>query len=168
MTDEQLKHYLAGGIFEATYDPKDKSTVKSQCVPYFGTRVRVWQNMEIAPIHSVAKWEGQHRFNAELIYGWFPEEDIHDIEIVDEFIDYPKSLPQYMYRLTYTKREKIKPNFGNGYEDTVLPMVIGRDYSRENDEYVMNLGSPIACRIEKAVWNGEKAPEWEVLYTELI
>lgn len=156
MNKQQLAHYLKGGMFLATYNPK-KMDISASSKTYIGKKMRVWQNMIISPVISVDTYVGQHAFNSDEIRGWFPEEDIEILEMVDEFIDDPQPLPQYMYRFYYTDEKKLNKNFGKNHGLSV-PLIVGREYSIEVDDYVRKLSDPPADKIEKAVWNGEP---WE-------
>jgi len=163
MTREQLDHYLIGGKFRATYNPK-KLDISYESLHQIGSKIEVFQNIIIAPLGS--PYEGQHAFNCHSIYGWFPEEDITDLEIIDEYIERPESLPQFLYRLTYTDRDKIFPNFGKG--NFKIPLVVSRSYSVPNDAYVLVISNPPADKLEKAIWKGEfyEDIEWKPLIHE--
>ena len=87
-------------------------------------------------------------------------------KIVDSVLKKNKQKVKYFYKMTYLKEEKLFPNFGKG--NWKPPLVVEREYSFEADNYVMGLSNPQACKIEKAIWNGEKleAITWHVLYDE--
>ncbi len=163
MDKEKLKHYLKGGKFIAIYNPKSMDiSWKSQF--FISQKVIIYQNIIISPIITPLRYSGQHAFNCDSIYGWSPEEDFDDIEIIDVFIESPNRLPQYMYKLSYFKQEKIEPNFGKGYQ---CPLIVGREYDQEMDDYVMKISNPQACKIEKFVWEGEDDEiNWELMYNE--
>lgn len=160
MTKEQFEHYIKGGLFKATYKPigLDISDASRRMA---GSTIEVNQNVIVTPIQSPEKWKGQHCFNSPSINGWLPEEDITIIEMIDEFIDFPEVFPMFMYRLTYTEESQIKPNFGN--LEISLPLVVHREYSTDNDNYVLKLSNPQATRIEKAKWIGgyNEEPVWK-------
>lgn len=164
MTKEQLIHYLKGGIFTGTWMPKRSDTADYHKK---GTEIRLWQNMLITPIapeeYEGTNWEGQYRFSSDSIYGWFPEEDVENLQIVDEYIEFPESTTQHCYRLTYTEEKQLLPNFGKG--NFKLPMVVYREYNTNMDDYVKKLSKPQATTIEKRVMDlfDEKTPEWELL-----
>lgn len=161
MTEEQFNHYIKGGYFLATYNPKVKHDIGGDNILVIGRKIKVWQNMINSPLQG--HYQGQHAFNADEIYGWFPEEDIEIHEILDEFKDNVQTLPQYMYKLVYTKRSQIKPNFGIGYEDVQLPLEVFREYSNEVDDYVLSLSNPKATEVYKYIWKGTYNEEikWE-------
>lgn len=163
MTEEQFNHYIKGGYFLATYNPKVKHDLSSGSWEVIGKKIKVWQNMINSPLQG--HYQGQHAFNADEVYGWFPEEDIEIHEILDEFKDNVQTLPQYMYRMVYTKRSQIKPNFGIGYEDIPLPFEVYREYSFETDSYVLGLSKPPATKVQKYIWTGKYNEEikWEDL-----
>ena len=164
MTVEQLQHYLKGGKFKAIYNPLKKETLVDPKTDLFNKEIICYQNYINTPILTNGNgWMGQFRFNSKSIYGWFPEEDITITEILNKFIDTPEPLPQYLYRFYYDKEEQLLPNFGNG--NWKLPLIIGREYSIENDNYVFKLSNPQASKIEKAVWNGEllENVQWETI-----
>lgn len=163
MTREQTIHYLKGGKFKAIYSP-----VLTDTKDYHkkGHTITVWQNCLNTPIGEneyQQNWVGQYRFNSDEIYGWFPEEDIKILEMVDEFIGYVESTIKYCYRLTYTDEKQILPNFGKG--EFVLPLIVYREYNDEDDDYVRKLSSPQASMIEKRVVDlmEENIPNWEPL-----
>ena len=166
MTKKQLIHYLKGGKFTAIYNPT-KLDISFQSKQMIGKEIIVYQNMIVSPIIHISEYEGQHAFNSENIYGWFPEEDIKIINIIDDFIA-PESLPKYMYKLHYTKENKIEGNFGKN-QSLKVPFFVGIEYSWEMDGYVLSLSNPQACKIEKAVWNGEKYKniKWITIYSEI-
>jgi hypothetical protein len=168
MTKEQTIHYLKGGKFTAVYTP-----VLTDTKDYHkkGRTITVWQNCLNTPIGEgeySQNWGGQYRFNSDEIYGWFPEEDIKILEIVDEFIPYPEKITKYCYRLTYTEKSQILPNFGIG--NFSLPLIVYREYDDESDEYIKKLSSPQATMIEKRVIDliNNTIPQWEVLYQKVM
>lgn len=166
MTKKQLQHYLSGGHFLAKYNPI-KMDIPQTAKSYIGKKIIIWQNMLTTPIIDIKDWLGQFRFNSDKISGWFPEEDITILEILDDYKDFPEPLSKYMYRLTYTKQEKLFNNFGTG--SWKIPMIVGREYSTEQDAYIMKLSKPQACKIEKFVWNGEEINniKWKTIYSEV-
>ena len=165
MNKEQKEHYLKGGRFKAIYNPKSLD-ISNESKQYIGKSVIIEQNIIITPLITPEKFAGQHAFNCSDIYGWSPEEDFDNIEIIDDYKDNIESLPQYMYKLHYLKQEKLEPNFGKG--NWKIPMIVGREYGHNADNYIMSLSKPQACKIEKAVWNGEdyKDIKWKTLYEE--
>lgn len=163
MNKKELEHYLKGGKFTCIYNPK-MMDIDTNSKSFIGKTITVWQNIVVNPIIEYKEFVGQHAFNTDEIHGWFPEEDIKDLTIIDEFIDNPELLPKYMYRLYYSTKEQLEGNFGTGY-DIELPYVSGREYDYDEDEYVKNLSNPAADKIEKAIWNGEAYEDikWEEL-----
>lgn len=164
MTPEQIVHYHKGGKFKAIYSPTvthDLSTANRQRI---GDKAIIVQNMINSPMIT-GRYKGQHMFNTDIINGYCPEEDFKEIEIIDEFLDTSYPLPVYMYRLTYTEKGQLKPNFG---KDTFsLPLEVGREYVREVDEYILNLSSPQATTIEKAIYDGStETLEWKVIFPQ--
>lgn len=163
MNKEQLVHYYKGGKFRATYSPKTSDTKD-----YYkkGRTIEVYQNCLITPIQEGEygkNWAGQLRFNSHNIYGWFPEEDIENLEIINEFIEYPEKTKKYCYRLTYTKDNQLFPNFGKS--NFTLPLTVYREYDEDSDEYIIKLSKPQATSIEKRVVDlasGEELP-WKKL-----
>lgn len=165
MTNKQLQHYLKGGCFTATYTPKITHDLVGDNDWMIGSKITVYQNMIVSPLTSPEKYAGQHAFNSGSIYGWFPEEDISDLEIIDEFIDNPEPLPVYMYKLVFTDQNKLFPNFGKG--DWKVPMVVGREFITDSDEYIMKLSKPQADEIWKCVWTGESDEvHWELMHKD--
>lgn len=164
MTNEELAHYAKGGIFRAFYRPKTVD-IPGRNLSQIGRFIEVHQNMECTPIVEPGRWSGQFRFNSTAVYGWFPEEDLDDLTIVNAFVDNPQKLPQFIYKMTYTEEEQLRPNFGNG--PWKIPLVVERQFSVENDAYVLSLSSPQATAVEKAVWNGEQLKEvsWKILHS---
>lgn len=157
MNKTQLEHYLAGGKFKGIYNPKSLD-IDTESMLKIGNEIEVFQNMIITPIVDIEKWKGQFRFNSDSIYGWFPEEDVDDLEIISDFKYDIKSLPVYMYKMTYLNKDSIRSNFGKG--NFSIPLIVSREYSSEKDEYVLNeLSSPKADIVEKFVWNGELIDE---------
>lgn len=151
LTKEQLSHFVKGGMFKAIYSPKKTYDITNHSKLMIGREIIVYQNIINSPIMCVTDYRGQHAFNSRDIKGWFPEEDIEIIEMLNDYIDVPQTIPQYLYLLTYTKKKQLK-NFGkNNYK---LPLIVGREYSNEVDEYVKELSNPKATKIEKAVWTG--------------
>lgn len=162
MTKEQLTHYLKGGFFVATYKPKVTSDLGRANLNILGLLLEVYQNCMVAPLQEPASYVGQHAFNSPDISGWFPEEDIKNLEILpDKFKDYPETLPRFVYKLYYSEVSQLKPNFGKG--NWKVPMVVSREYSVENDKGIIELSSPQASKIEKAIWDGTSELKWEVL-----
>jgi hypothetical protein len=163
MTKKQIKHYLKGGKFNAIYNPT-KLNIAVESRLQIGNIIVVHQNMIITPILSIKEYEGQHAFNCDSIAGWFPEEDIKHLEIIDEFIDTPEKLPHYMYKLHYSTKEQLTGNFGNAGMDLSLPYTTGREYSNEMDSYIKMLSTPAADKIEKAIYTGEtEEVTWETI-----
>lgn len=166
MTEQQFNHYIKGGLFEATYNPKNKhDLVEKEALLKFGRKITAYQNMIITPIQE-SIYKGQFRFNADEVYGWFPECDIYEIKIIDEYIEDVEPLPVYMYRMTFTKKSQIFPNFGKGYDDIEFPFYVYREYACDTDDYILKLADPLPTRIEKYVWYGKFNEEikWEVIY----
>ena len=152
LTDEQLEHYLKGGRFRAKYNPPRRD-ISPESFDMIGEEIIVEQNMLNGPIQCIAEYRGQHAFNSPSISGWFPEEDIEILEIIDSYKDNPEPTPVYLYRMHYSTREQVVKNFGNAGREYDLPMVVGRQYVRENDQYIKDLSSPPADRVEKCVWD---------------
>lgn len=156
MTKEQIEHYRKGGVFMATYMPKVTSDLREN-VNEVGKRLKVWQNVISSILVTPKEYEGQFPFNADEVYGWIPEQDLDNLEMIDEF--YESIVPygkRYLYRLYHNTQESVNANFGKGY---TAPMVVGRQYASQIDDYVMKLSSPQADKIERAVWNGEQFDE---------
>ena len=153
MTAQQLQHYLNGGKFNVIYNPTITDDLPQHIKKHIGQLMIAHQNMLTAPL--VGKRQGQHAFNVEAFKEWVPEEDIQILDIIGEYIT-PEPLPKYMYRLTYSNHEQTFQNFGNQYKNIELPFVVGREYSSEQDEYVLRLSTPQADSVEKAIWNGEQ------------
>lgn len=166
MTPEQLTHYLKGGIFLALYSPKVTHDLDRTNLNEIGQKIEVFQNFGwVAPL--VETYSGQHAFNSYSISGWFPEEDIEILEMLDSYIDHPEPLPRYVYKITYLDQSKIKPNFGK--VKIKVPFTISREYTTEMDKYVVEkLSNPRACKVEKCVWDGSKGDlmHWEIIYEE--
>lgn len=165
MTPEQRKHYLNGGKFSATYNPLSMD-LSGETKAVIGTKITVYQNCVNSPILEDT-FNGQFRFNSPSIHGWLPEEDVTDLEIIDEFIDFPeKSTKKFNYRLTYTDEKKLFQNFGKG--NWKVPMVVYRSFDEESDEYVKSLSDPQADTIEKQSFNIEEmsGTEWQVIHKE--
>ena len=165
MTKEQIQHYLKGGKFLAIYDPPKKSDLSSANLMHVHTSILIYQNVIHSPIISIKEYEGQHAFNSDVISGWFPEQDVKELIIQDDFIDNPEPLPAYMFKLHYTTREQVVGNFGNAGEDMSLPFSTGREYSHDAESYVLKLSDPKATKVEKAIYTGEtETPEWKTIF----
>jgi len=163
MTKEQFEHYLKGGVFTAIYAPKSLD-IDQASKHFIGHPILVHQNMINNPLQSPEIYKGQHAFNSNVIGGWFPEEDILGLEIVNDFIDQVAPLPVYMYRLIYEERNQIMENFGKIIAD--LPFIVTREYGSDMDSYVKKLSNPQATLIEKCIWRGEynEKLNWSVIY----
>ena len=163
MTKEQLIHYLDGGIFTATYSPIVKHDLPTANIILDGQTIRVSQNMMINPLITPIEYQGQHAFDGEQIYGWIPEQDLKDLVILDEFLEHCQDMPQFLYKLIYMKKDQLMANFGVG--DYKVPMTVSREFSYENDKYILGLSKPQASMILKAMWNGEPFDEikWEII-----
>ncbi len=152
MTRDQIKHYLLGGKFEAIYNPPSLD-ISSENKRLIGSTIEVYQNCLNTPVQHGeydGRWEGQYRFTSPSIGGWFPEEDIQDLKIIDEFLDeeFIEPSKQYCYKLTYTEEKQVRSNFGKGFK---APIIVCREYSTEKDEYVLKLSNPQATKIEKRI-----------------
>ena len=167
MTEKQFNHYIKGGMFNATYNPKVTSDIDASSKLKIGKKIVVYQNTQIAPLQEYPQYRGQHAFSSREIFGWFPEEDIEDLEIIDEFIEFPEPLPVYMYALTFLKQEKIEPNYGKG-TGIEVPYTSYREYSTKQDSHVLHLTNPVADKIEKYVWQGKYGEKikWKTIYHE--
>lgn len=152
LTIEQISHYLKGGMFKATYNPPHLDIGDNNKL-VIGTTITVHQNMINSPLQTPIEYKDQHAFNSDSIGGWFPEEDIENIIILDDFIENVQVLPAYIYRLHYTKESQIEPNFGKN-TGIKLPFVTSREYIREMDDYILKLSTPQATIIEKAIYTG--------------
>ena len=168
MNAEQLKHYVNGGKFKATYKPKFLD-IAPESMLMIGREIIVHQNMINYPILEVERYVGQHAFNSDKIYGWFPEEDLENLEVIDEHIECVEPLPVYMYRLHFFDQNKIKHNFGET-SGLKVPCIVGRGYPFDNDKYVIEiLCDPRACKIDKTIWTGVekyKDLEWNTIYED--
>lgn len=154
MTKDQFEHYSKGGLFKALYWPSITHDLESGSKMYIGQTLIVYPNIVMSPILEET-YNNQFRFNAAEIYGWFPEEDIKDLEIMDEYMeDRAIVTPQHLYQIVYTTKEKLVPNFGKGYEDKPLPFKVYREYSHPADDYVRKLSDPPADELYKYVWQG--------------
>jgi len=165
MTPEQRNHYFKGGKFTATYDPQ-KLDIAWESKMIIGKKIEVYQNCLNTPMEN-----GQLRFNSPSIYGWFPEEDIKDLVIINEFIDFPEPTTKYCYRITFTDRNAITKNFGKG--NWGKKVVTTREYNTDHDNYVLNeLLDPMPDTIEKRILDltlGENSyPPWEEIYPSKI
>ena len=166
LSAEQIAHYLKGGKFRAIYKPT-KLDISSNSKMQIGKELIIYQNMMVVPIVISTPYLNQHAFDTSEIYGWSPEEDFEILEMLDDYIPNPQMLPHYMYKLHYTRKEQLKPNFGKG--SWKAPMMIGRDYAVVMDNYVLGLSNPQATKIEKAVYTGETEDvEWKVIYHEHV
>jgi hypothetical protein len=164
MNKEQLEHYLKGGHLTATYKPKSLD-ISAKSKMFINFEIEVYQNMITSPLQSPERWIGQHAFNSKDIEGWFPEEDIENLKIINKFKDTPEPLPQYMYRLYYTEKSQFL-NFG--IEDIKLPLLVSKEYHIEADDHVLKLSDPQATKIEKCIYTGnDDSLEWIQLYPEL-
>jgi hypothetical protein len=152
LTKEQLQHYLKGGLFKAIYQPTRVNNLNQDAIRTIGSTIEVYQNCDISPIVG-SRYDGQHRFNTEFIYGWIPKEDIQIIELIDEFVENPESLPLYMFRMTYRNPDTIIKNFGKG--NWLPSLVVGRSYKTDMTDYVLKtLSDPPADIVEKCIWDG--------------
>jgi len=165
MTPEQRKHYFKGGKFIAIYGPV-KLDIAWESKMMIGKKIEVYQNCLNTPMEN-----GQFRFNSPAIYGWFPEEDIKDLEIIDEFIDFPEPTTQYCYRMTLTDPVAIFKNFGKG--NWGKKVITTREYNTDQDDYVLNkLLDPMPDTIEKRILDltvpENEYPAWEEIYPPKI
>lgn len=153
LTEQQFQHYLKGGKFLASYLPKSLLSEANANAPV-NKKILVYQNMLISP-SMAGKFIGQHMFNSPEVYGYFPEEDIEDLEIVNEFLDSPEPYPIYMYLLYYNTKEQVQENFGN-YKPSSYPVIVERSFPREMDDYIISISTDgfQASKIQKAVWHG--------------
>lgn len=158
MTKEQFEHYIKGGKFMATYDPVVIHDLSADNRYQRKNRMVIAQNMIVSPL-QYEQYKGQHAFNGESIYGWSPEQDFKDLEIINDFLDSPEPLPQYMYQLVYTDMSKLEANFGKGYEGRTKPLYAFREYFKEMDDYILKLSDPQADDILKYVWQGKYQEE---------
>jgi len=177
---EMMKHYFSDGLFSAIYSPRVIDDLSLHNKLQIGNRLIVKANVVKSPIIAT-KYQGQYRFNSSSIRGWFPEEDISELQIIkhgngiprkqtDGFCSHKGDLEikdvskEFLYRMYYTTQEQIDENFGiSSYKPL---FVVGREYTFENDDYVKSISKPPATYCEKAVWSGEKYSEivWKKLY----
>ena len=166
MTKEEKKHYYLGGKFKATYKPILSDT---RDFHKSGMSIIVHQNCLITPIGEDEynrDWAGQLRFNSKDIYGWFPEEDIIDLKIINDFIEYPEQTKRWNYKLTYTEQSQVFGNFGKG--NFIAPMSVYRDYTSQMDDYLLKLSKPQATKIEKQFIDllEDEFSDWEIIFNQ--
>lgn len=68
MTEEQFNHYIKGGKFEATYNPKITSDLSGSNRAAIGDNIEVYQNIIVVPTPVMA-YPGQHAFSSDAIQG---------------------------------------------------------------------------------------------------
>ena len=169
MTEEQFNHYIKGGKFTAVYNPPKTSDLSPVNLAKVGMSCIVWQNMIVSPLQEPERYVGQHAFNTDIIFGWCPEEDFKDLVILEEFIDSPESLPQYIFRLDYTDPNSVEGNFGKT-SGLKVPFSVCRDYGTDNESYVLKLSDPQADEIFKYVWKGkyQEKIEWVSIFKKPV
>lgn len=166
MTKEQIEHYKKGGVFTATFNPESKD-LSSRSLMSLGKTIRVWPNIIGCPVVQVSEFEGDFPFNSRSVDGWIPERDLQDLTIIDEFSGFAYGDGHHLYKLHYLTQDKIDANFGK--TSLTPPIVIGREYDSDMDEYVINrLSDPKADKVERAIWSGEQYSElkWITIYEE--
>ena len=164
MTPAQRKHYLKGGKFLAKYRPKKTHDLLGSNIKNENGIVIVHQNVLVVPLSN-----GQYRFSCDEIIGWIPEEDLIELDPIMQYIEYPHPTIQYCYRMTYDNSDAIFQNFGKAFEN-YNHLVVFREYSDDNDNYIMKLSKPQAALVEKRVidlmddnWDKTK---WIILFKE--
>jgi len=164
MTKEQLDHYMKGGYFTAIYTPIVIDDLSHNNLSMTSKEIDVYQNVLNYPTPNQA-YPQQFAFNSDDIYGWFPEQDIKIVRIQNRYLDFPESTKRYMYKIYYHNHDSILKNFGIGYENTKLPLIVTRAYTTESDEYILQLSKPPAELIRKGIWNYEKS-ELEIIWED--
>jgi len=150
MTTEQLDHYMKGGYFIAKYSPKVTYDLSTDDQKLIGNDIKVYQNCLNHPTPNPA-YPDQFAFSSSSIYGWFPEEDIEILQPIEEYLEFPEPIVQYMYKMKHISEEGILRNFGLR---STVPIIVMRSYTNDKDQYVLNeLSDPPADEVYKAVWD---------------
>lgn len=164
MTKEQRMHYLKGGKFTAEYNPSATDDISVRSGKMVGKDIVVYQNCLNTPMEN-----GQFRFNSPSVDGWIPEEDLKDLDWVDEYIESPEPTTQWCYRMTYVDQTSIFKNFGKG--NWTAPMVVHREYSSDQDDYVIHkLSNPKADKVERRVLDMlvDQEEPWETIHPQKV
>lgn len=175
MNKEQFEHYIKGGMFKGIYNPKITFDLSQRNLILMREEIQLSQNLQICPIQDgeyrssssgKSRYVGQFRFNSDQIDGMFPEEDIENLEIINEFVDNVEPLPVHMFKLVFDSREVIMEVFGNAGKKLPCPMTSFRNFTPEGNptEHIKRISSG-ASEIFRYLWKGdyEEKIKWKLI-----